>query len=365
MSKIELCVVCGGRSAEHEVSLLSAMNVIAAVDRKRFSLRLVGIHKDGTWHLHDPDAFLSNADDPSRIALTAEGPAVALVCRDGCGQLVDLSGSGSAYDVEVVFPVLHGTYGEDGAIQGLLQMAGTACVGCGVAGSAVCMDKELAKNLLRHAEISVARDVVVNCHARNLFFTKEVLDSLGAPLFVKPARMGSSVGVSKCTNVAELHAALDAAFVYDTKVLVEETIEGREIECAVLGNDTPEASIPGEVVPQIDFYSYEAKYINDDGALLKAPAELDDDEIRRVQAVAVDAFGALDCRGMARVDMFLRPNGAIVVNEVNTIPGFTKISMYPRLWGLTGVPYPELVDRLVKLALEYHDRENALCTEFS
>ncbi|OGV77543.1 MAG: D-alanine--D-alanine ligase A [Lentisphaerae bacterium RIFOXYB12_FULL_65_16] len=361
---MRLCIVCGGRSAEHEVSLLSAKNVIAAADPAKFDVTVVGIDKQGTWHLYAPESFLCHPDDPTRISLAKPLADVALVSMKGKAALVRLGGRGRAIPVDVVFPVLHGTYGEDGAIQGLIRMANVPCVGCGVASSANCMDKEITKQVLVHAGVPVARFVIAAAHEQDTFDTDDAIRRLGLPLFVKPARLGSSVGVAKCHSSSELRNALTDAFRYDTKVLLEEFVQGREIECAVLGNERPRASVPGEVIPRRDFYSYAAKYLDADGAELRAPADLDLPTVARVQQLALRTYKAMQCSGMARVDMFLRADGSLVINELNTIPGFTKISMYPRLWNLSGIPYPALIEELVNLAIASFQTEAALLTDY-
>ena len=364
MSK-HLLVLCGGRSAEHEVALLSAVNVVAAIDRERFDPVVVGIDRDGTWWRLDPDSFVVHADDPARISLAAGGEPVALTMRDGTGVLVAISGKtdASPWPVDVAFPVLHGTYGEDGTVQGLLEIMNVPYVGCDPAASANCMDKVVTKQLLRDAGLAVAPWLTVSA-AGERPGARVVDEMLGWPVFVKPARLGSSVGISKVSRAAELEEALAAALCYDTKVLIEAFMPGREIECAVLGNAAPRAAVPGEVVPQGEhgYYSYEAKYLDEDGALLMAPADLDDTTAERVRSTALRAYEALGCSGMARVDFFLLPDGSLVVNEINTIPGFTRISMYPRLWRLSGMGYSDLITELVRLAEERYAGRAGLCT---
>ena len=364
MDRSKLCILCGGQSAEHEVSLESTRNVVAAVDRNTYDIVLVGISKSGEWRLHDPDDFLENPDDPATVSLRNAGPRVALTCAAKQGSLVRLDGNSDApVRIDVAFPVLHGSYGEDGAIQGLLKMANVPCVGCDIASSAVCMGKDLTKSTLRQAGLRVAGDVILSASAPGTPSAEAIVERLGLPVFVKPAKSGSSVGITKVTSVGDLRPAIDMAFRYDRKVLVEERIAGREIECSVLGNREPRASVPGEVVAK-DYYSYEAKYLNADAAELKAPADLDAETTRRVQKTAMRSFIALSCSGLARVDMFLTKAGEIVVNEVNTIPGFTNISMYPKLWELTGLPYRSLVGELIRLAGERFAEEQALITDF-
>jgi D-alanine-D-alanine ligase len=267
--------------------------------------------------------------------------------------------------LDVVFPLLHGTYGEDGTIQGLLKLAGIPCVGCSVLGSAVGMDKDITKRLLRDAGLPVARFVTLNAHAAKAASFDSLSRQLGAPFFVKPANAGSSVGVSKVRNECEWDEARGLALRFDHKILAEEFIAGREIEVAVLGNDTPEASIPGEILPRHDFYSYEAKYLDENGAVLNIPAALSSETSELVRRLAIQSFQVLEGRGMARVDFFVTDEGRVFVNEINTIPGFTKISMFPKLWAASGVSYSALIEKLVALAIESHARDQKLETTIS
>lgn len=356
--KIRVGILCGGKSAEHEVSLQSAKNVLEALDKNKYEPVLIGIGKDGEWNLLDQSRFLLNANDPGRIAL-AVSPGTAVTPHSRTGELVSADGK-SREPVDVVFPVLHGPFGEDGTVQGLLKLFNVPFVGAGVLGSAVGMDKDVMKRLLRAAGIPAARFIAYR-DSREANFG-EAYRELGLPLFVKPANLGSSVGVSKVKNADQFAKAVKEAFQYDRKILTEEFVDGREIECSVLGNDDPVASVAGEVISRHEFYSYEAKYLDSEGALLKIPADLSEDTLKEIQRIAVEAFKVLCCEGMARVDFFLQPNGRIVLNEINTIPGFTKISMYPKLWEASGVSYSELVDRLIQLALARHEKEQKLKT---
>jgi D-alanine-D-alanine ligase len=265
--------------------------------------------------------------------------------------------------LDVIFPVLHSPFGEDGTVQGLLKLANTAFVGAGVLGSAVGMDKDVMKRLLRDAGITIARFLVANRYSAKQIGFDDARDQLGLPLFIKPANLGSSVGIHKAKNRAEFERAVSDAFNYDNKILIEECVRGREIECSVLGNDNPIASVPGEVLPRHEFYSYEAKYLDENGAVLEIPAKLPPTTSERIRQLAIKTFSVLCCEGMARVDFFLRNDGEIIVNEINTIPGFTRISMYPKLWEATGISYTELIDRLIQLALERFEREKRLKTD--
>ena len=262
----------------------------------------------------------------------------------------------------MVFPVLHGPFGEDGTVQGLLKLANIAYVGAGVLGSAIGMDKDVMKRLLRDAGIPVARFVAANKYSSKPIDFDAARDQLGLPLFVKPANLGSSVGIHKVTDRDEFQRAVRDALNYDDKVLIEECINGREIECSVLGNDNPIASVPGEILPRHEFYSYEAKYLDENGAVLEIPAKLSSETLERIRQLAIRTFTVLCCEGMARIDFFLRNSDEIIVNEINTIPGFTRISMYPKLWEATSISYSELIDRLIQLALERFQREQRLKT---
>jgi len=278
------------------------------------------------------------------------------------GKLTGLDSAGLDRSVDVVFPILHGPLGEDGAVQGLLKLANVPFVGAGVLGSAVGMDKDVMKRLLRDAGIPVPKFLVFGRGQKPDYAA--VTKALGSPVFVKPANLGSSVGISKAKDAAGFDKAVALAFRYDTKVIVEENIQAREIECAVLGNEAPKASIAGEIIPTHEFYSYEAKYLDEDGARLEIPAKLDAATLQRVQALAVHTFKVLACEGMGRVDFFLTPDGQLYVNEINTIPGFTKISMYPKLWEASGIGYTQLISRLIELAMERFQHEQTLSNSY-
>lgn len=363
MKKIRVGIVFGGRSAEHEVSLQSARNVLEALDRDKYDPVLIGIDREGRWRLDEQTRALFESARPLPN-LAADSPReVALVARGEHSRLLDLSGQRELGKLDVVFPVLHGPYGEDGSVQGLCRLANMPCVGAGILGSAVGMDKDVMKRLLRDAGIPIARFVTL-LRGKPAPDFDALASQLGTPLFVKPANLGSSVGISRAGNEKEYQAAVAAAFEYDTKIVVEEFILGREIECAVLGNADPRASVPGEIVTggSHRFYDYDAKYLDEKGAELRIPAPLDEALAGTVRALAVRAFTVLCCEGMARVDMFLKETGEVLVNEINTIPGFTRISMYPKLWEVSGIPYSQLVDRLITLAMERHATEHALKT---
>ncbi|TDR81616.1 D-alanine--D-alanine ligase [Paludibacterium purpuratum] len=362
MSKLRVGLIFGGQSAEHEVSLQSAKNIAQAIDPERFEVLLIGIDKQGRWHISEARDYLAHADDPARIALNPSGQGLALVPGEQQRQLLAAGTANPLAQVDVVFPIAHGTLGEDGSLQGLLRMANLPFVGCGVLGSAVCMDKDVAKRLLRDAGLAVAPFVTLTRADLGRIDYAAIEAKLGLPMFVKPANQGSSVGVSKVHSAAEFQQALDAAFRFDHKVLIEQAIVGREIECAVLGNDQPRASVCGEIVLSDEFYAYDTKYISASGAQVVAPADLPADIHERIRDVAIRAFQALDCRGMARVDVFLTSAGEVVINELNTLPGFTNISMYPKLWQASGLSYRELISTLIELALERHRQDQALAS---
>jgi D-alanine-D-alanine ligase len=349
--RLRIGVIFGGRSGEHEVSLASAASVIRALDPAKYDVVPIGITKQGRWLAGTTaQKMLPEVLQAGRsVMLNADPNVAALVSADGAE-------SGPLH-VDVVFPVLHGTYGEDGTVQGLLDLAGLPFVGSGVLGSAVGMDKDMQKRLFLQAGLPVGDFTAVLRSEWEQARTR-VLQALHKqfrfPLFVKPATLGSSVGMTKVHNRAELPPALDFAAEFAQKIVVERGIVGREIEVAVLGNDEPQASIPGEIIPHREFYDYAAKYL-EEGTKLEIPAKLTRSQVRRFQEYAVRAFRTLECRGMARVDFFLeRKTGRIFLNEVNTIPGFTSISMYPKHGEASGVPYRELIGRLVELALADH-----------
>jgi D-alanine-D-alanine ligase len=390
MAKLRVGILFGGRSGEHEISLLSAASVLNAIDKTKYEVVPIGITKDGRWltaehaeRLLKGDAGESGrarqtqlrAGDPEATpgaAVLATGESVVVppepVHRDaGLAPFqTDATlrrASDRAINVDVIFPVLHGTFGEDGTIQGLLELADIAYVGAGVLGSSAGMDKDIMKSLFRAAGLPIVKHVTV---VRSQFerepkkLQNAVESRLKYPVFVKPANLGSSVGISKAHNRQELGPAIAEAAKFDRKIVIEEGVGGkrnkaREIECAVLGNDDPKASIAGEIVPCKEFYDYEAKYLVD-GSEAVIPAKLTKAEMKTVQRLAIASFQAVDCTGLARVDFLMDPKSRkIFVNEINTMPGFTAISMYPKMWAASGVPYPELIDRLIQLGIERHE----------
>ena len=387
MKKLRVGVLFGGRSGEHEVSLLSAASVLNAIDKSKYEVVPIGITREGRWvtaahaerllqgtpadtpeprHLRagDPDATA-----PAAVLARGEGVVVPPMPGENHSALVpfetdahQLRAGVKPVDVDIIFPVLHGTFGEDGTIQGLLELADIAYVGAGVLGSAAGMDKDVMKRLFRNAGLPIVKHVTV---LRSVWreqpkkVRKQIESALKYPVFVKPANLGSSVGISKVHDSGELAAAMDEAARFDRKLVVEEGVGGktgkaREIECSVLGNDKPIASVAGEVVPIKEFYDYSAKYLVE-GSESIIPAKIGKAKQREVQRLAVAAFQAVDCAGMARVDFLMDPRTKkMYVNEINTIPGFTSISMYPKMWAATGIDYPELMDRLIQLGLERH-----------
>jgi D-alanine-D-alanine ligase len=339
--KIRVAVVAGGRSSEHDISLASARSVLEALDPELYETVTVAIGRDGTWALgpgHSGHVLAPGA---------GSGPAETLPVPATSKEVTQTLGA-----VDVVLPILHGPFGEDGTVQGLLELAGVPYVGAGVAASALCMDKDLCKAVLRDRGIPVTRNVTLR-------EGDEIVNPFTFPVFVKPARLGSSVGITKAHDEDELLAAVALARRHDDKVLVEEFVAGTEVECGVLGNRTPLASVVGEIVPHAEWYDYGAKY-DEGGSDIIVPARISDEHAKRVQTLAVESFVATECEGMARIDFFIREDGEVIVNEINTIPGFTETSVYTRLFEASGIPYPELLQQLIDLALERHERRSNL-----
>ncbi len=393
MKKLRIGILFGGRSGEHEVSLLSAASVLNAIDRKKYEVVPIGITKDGRWVTADAaELLLANgqpeaqarplrAGDPDATpgaAVLAKGEAVivppvpqktsqgALVPFQTDARALAADPARQVLNLDVIFPVLHGTFGEDGTIQGLLELAGIAYVGSGVLGSATGMDKDIAKRLFASAKLPITRHVTFlrpEWEKSPRKITTKIEAALKYPVFVKPANLGSSVGISKARDRKELKAAIGLAAGFDRKIVVEQSVGGRgtrgkpgkarELEVAILGNDAPEASVVGEIIPGKEFYDYEAKYLSE-GSVPVIPAKLTKAQSRQIREMALAAFRACDCAGFARVDFLMEPgaSGRIYLNEINTLPGFTSISMYPKLWEASGLPYPKLIDRLIELALE-------------
>ncbi len=361
MNKKIVALIFGGKSAEHEVSLRSAKNIADALDKDLFKPILIGISKEGSWYrFSNLDVFNLIAIEDNDLPSQAE--PIALISIAGKPLLYSLQDH-SKTPIDCAFPILHGTMGEDGTIQGLFKMVQVPFVGCGVLSSAAGMDKEIMKRILFEAQIPNARYALLTPFKETSY--EKIVSELGTPFFIKPANAGSSVGVHKVKSAELFKAQLQDAFQFDDKVLAEEFIQGRELECSVMGhNHNPKASLPGEVIPQHEFYSYEAKYVDDKGALIEIPAKIDPDIILRLQTLAKKTFQVMGCEGLTRVDFFLKSNGELYINEINTIPGFTKISMYPKMWEASGLKYKELITELIKLAFEKFESEQKLKTSY-
>lgn len=342
--KINVAILCGGQSAEHKISLLSAKNIIEAIDKDKYNPILIGIDKSGNCIINATSNLLLNSDNPKLIELNTLESLVEYLPSS----LDDLKHNRK---IDVVFPILHGPFGEDGTVQGLLKIANIPFVGADVLGSAIGMDKDIMKRLLRDAGIPIAKFITLKS-SQSIPSFQTIKDNLSSTVFIKPANMGSSIGVSKVTDEISYNNAIEKAFEFDNKIIIEEFIKGREIECAILGNDNPIASIPGEIIVNTDLYSYDAKYIDQKGADLQIPAKIPDPITEEIQNLAIKTFQTLSCEGLARVDFFLTDDGQIFVNEINTLPGFTKTSMYPKLWEVSGISYPDLIDQLIQLAFE-------------
>ena len=336
-SKIRLGILFGGRSTEHEISIRSAANIVRSIDPARYDLVYFGLDRQGGWHVVTSDALKSTE-------ILAKGKGKAYAAAALASVLPELAAC------DCVFPVLHGTCGEDGTVQGFLRLLDLPFVGADVLGSAMGMDKLTMKRLLAESGVPIGRYAAFRNSADAFASFGRLSAAFRLPLFIKPSAQRSSVGVSRASTEAEYHTAVNHAFEFDDVVLVEEAIAGREIECAILGNDEPVASLCGEIIPKGGFYSYENKYLNEDGALFEKPAKLSEQAMKAVQDLSIKVYQSLECAGLARVDVFVKADGSVLVNEINTLPGFTSISMYPQLFELSGVKTPELIDRLVHLA---------------
>lgn len=350
MSKLNLMVLYGGPSTEHEVSLRSAKSIINHLNKDKYNVIPVGVDKETRWFLQDLNQQLNNGTDSCTIG-NSIGEIVlnrsnnqTLICNKQ--DLTEIN------HVDVVLPIIHGAYGEDGILQGILTSYYLPYVGPDILGSSCAMDKDVAKRLFEHCGIPTAKGIVLRKNADPIPSYTEVKEKLGEILFVKPANAGSSVGVSKVTDEISFTKALNEAFEFDRKILIEENIVGREIECAVLGNEFPKASTLGQIVATKDFYSYDAKYIDQDGAKMQIPAAIEEDIAEKIKQSAIKGFQALALEGIARVDFFLKNDNTFVINEINTLPGFTSISMYPKMWEASGLPFNELLDSMIELALE-------------
>ena len=359
MTKKNICVLFGGKSAEHNISLRSAKNLIASINREHFNVYLIGITRKGHWIYRPDNRLLLDGEHPNQPVLNTEGIKVCLPPQCN-GRLYSLEAPLKEEVVfDVVFPMLHGPLGEDGAIQGLLKVANVPFVGPDVLGAAVGMDKDVMKSLLTAAGISIGKYRTFRS-SDNIPAFDSIAGELGTPVYVKPANMGSSVGISKVDTASQWQPALEEAFKYDNKIVVEANINGKELECAVLGNAHPEASTVGEVSKEVDFYDYETKYLKSTVSKAIIPARIGEDALEAVRNTAIAAYKALQCEGLGRVDVFYTEEGEILVNEINTIPGFTNISMYPKLWKTVGLPTDQLIDKLVDLAISRHRRQEEI-----
>lgn len=367
-TKLKIGVLYGGRSGEHQVSLCSAASVVAALDQSKYDVVAIGIDRDGRWYVQDQPEIIPDKNFGKILSLKKRGLwLVNHFERQNRLHIYNLEANGEKIVVDLIFPVLHGTYGEDGTLQGLLELAMVPYVGVDVAGAAIGMDKDVAKRLLKEAGIPVVPWITLGKRdwlEQPQKILRRALNQLELPLFVKPLCTGSSVGIKKVRVKKELAEAVDYAFQFDTRIMIETGIDCREVECAVLGNERPQASILGEILPNHEFYSYEAKYLDPHGARMNIPAKIPMRLSAAIRKCAVAGFQALNCNSMARVDFFLdKKTNAFYLNEINTLPGFTSISMYPKLWAATGIPYGKLLDHLVDLALERHRAKLAIRTD--
>ncbi len=361
MKKPVVMLLYGGKSAEHEVSILSAGNIASAMPQK-YDICAVYISRGGEWFFISDISQVKRPPAKAASVLKEKGEEVFFVATDGKACIVDTTNYSTLAEADIVFPALHGPYGEDGTVQGMLDLFGIPFVGAGVTGSVVGMDKDVMKRLLVEAGVPVPRFIVYTDDSRSDIRYRDVMEAVGSPMFIKPANLGSSVGISRADSTESFESSVEEAFRFDRKIIIEECIEGREIECSVLGKSgDARASLPGEIVTRHGFYSYDAKYVLDDEARLIIPADLEKETQERIQDLAVETFRVLCCDGMARVDFFLRADdGEVFVNEINTLPGFTSISMYPKLWEASGLSVSALIDRLIVLGLERLTKKNEL-----
>lgn len=347
MSKQNLAIIFGGKSTEHEISILSAKSILKHLDRSGFNLSIIKIDTSGHWWLMDEEKLDENSGIP-----------VTIIPGKPVTELISLKDGSVITTLDVAFPVLHGVFGEDGTIQGLFKMVDLAFVGCDVLAASSCMDKDVTKRLLRDSGINVAPYLI----ATNQYIpsSDEVEKELSMPVFIKPANLGSSVGVYKVSNKAEYDEKIRQALGYDHKVLIERLIIGKEVECSVLGNEEPKASLPGEIITNTDFYDFESKYVDSNASRTQIPASITEEQIDVVRETAVKAYQTMSCQGLARVDFFVTTEGEVMINEINTLPGFTSISMYPKMWEASGIGYSELLSLLIELAITKHEKDAAL-----
>lgn len=357
-TKIRLGVLFGGQSAEHEVSIRSAKSIIEHLSPQKYDVFPIGIDRRGSWHFLKKEPFLLSLKKNYLPTFQDNDPHFPLIAHKASPREILFSPCSLKRGFDVIFPILHGPLGEDGTVQGLIELANLPYVGPDHLSSAICMDKGVMKDLLRAHGLPVASYEVI--HRKDPFDEERILRRFSFPFFVKPSQMGSSVGISKVHTKEKLLPAIEEAFRYDERILIEEGIEGREIECSVLGNENPTVSLAGEIIPSHEYYSYEAKYLDEKGAAFQLPADLSPKKMKEVQQLALKAFHVLRCEGMARADFFLKKDGTLLINELNTIPGFTSISLYPKLWEVSGLPYEELIDQLIELAIARHERKKGL-----
>ncbi len=359
--KRKIGLIFGGRSAEHEVSIVSAKNIFNAADKNQFEILLLGISKEGTWYQFTSDSVFKNKTLID-AQLTGED-TVTLICSGGTTSIFSLK-TGERRQIDCAFPIIHGTNGEDGTLQGLFKVVQLPFVGCGVLASAVGMDKEFMKRLM--TESGIKNSKYQTLHKDKLPKYADLVKNLGTPFFIKPANAGSSVGVHKIENETDYNTKISDSFLYDHKVLAEQFNDGLEIECSVMGlNQKAKASLPGQLKVNHDFYSYDAKYVDANGAEILIPARIPENQIKEIQRLAVKTYEVLGCDGLARVDFFINKNGDILVNEINTLPGFTQISMYPKMWEASGLKYAELITALIEIAFEKFTNDQKLKLDFS
>ena len=345
MSRINLALVFGGRSTEHEISKLSVESVLREIDQSKYEISLLFIDINGVWF------------EVADLKMTNQRPIAFTPAKNGA-HLIDSSSGKVITKLDIAFPVLHGLYGEDGTIQGYFKMMNLAFVGCGVMASSACMDKDLTKRILRDAGIGVTPYAIATPEDKPAY--EDLAKNLSSTLFIKPANLGSSVGVFKVTNALEYQEKLEEALTYDSKILIEQFIPNKEVECAVLGNEKPKASIPGEVTMNTDFFDFESKYVDENASGSLIPADEPEEMLEEIRRQAIVAFKAMGCEGLSRVDFFITRQGEILLNEINTMPGFTNVSMYPKMWAATGIPYTELIDLLIEFGLDRYRKEQAL-----
>lgn len=353
MKKISLLVLCGGQSAEHQISLVSAWNLLNTLDENQFDCQLIAIDEQGNWHYQSIKEFLQQEPHPQKITIPNKGDSIYLLAGNQENKFYRVKENSFLPKVDVVFPLLHGPNGEDGKMQGLLEQLQIPFVGCDVLGSSVCMDKDVAKRLMREAGVPTSNYVAFSKSEKDSFTFELVKEQFGLPLFVKPANMGSSVGINKVNTKEDFQNAVEEAFLYDTKIIIEEFIDGIEVECAVLGNEDSIVSQPGTYVHSDDFFDFDTKYLKNNEVTMQIPAQfLSKQQCEELMELSKKAYKALCCKGLSRVDTFVTKDGRYLVNEINTMPGFTQSSMYPVLMEKTGVPYNDLVKQLCELAME-------------